>query len=223
MRRLIIWRHGETGYNASGIYQGHLDTDLSERGVAQARAAAGALAGKAPTLLISSDLRRAAHTAGELATVTGLTVRYDARFREIDVGTWQGRSQGDVAAAYPDEVDALERGEDVVRGEHGESVAHVAERALAGAADVIADLPDGQTAVIATHGVAGRALVAGLIRMPQHTAWVSIAGLSNCHWAEVAEQRTGWRLMAWNVGAPEPSAASASPATSATASGDTPA
>lgn len=201
MRRLLVWRHGETGHNAQGIWQGHLDTDLSERGVRQAQAAAAVLAGERPDLVVASDLRRAAHTAAALVEVTGLPVRHDPRLREIHVGTWQGMSQGDVAAQYPDEHDALDRGEDIRRGVDGESVGHVEERALAAVHDVLDGLRDGQTAVLATHGVTGRSLTAALIGMPQQVAWLSLAGLRNAHWAELAEHRTGWRLIAWNVGA----------------------
>ncbi|MDU7102842.1 MAG: histidine phosphatase family protein, partial [Corynebacterium sp.] len=39
-RRLILIRHGQTTYNATGRMQGHLDTELSELGYEQARAAA---------------------------------------------------------------------------------------------------------------------------------------------------------------------------------------
>ena len=35
-RRLLIWRHGQTDHNASGIWQGQLDTALSDLGRAQA-------------------------------------------------------------------------------------------------------------------------------------------------------------------------------------------
>ncbi|WP_228266388.1 histidine phosphatase family protein [Ornithinimicrobium ciconiae] len=200
VRRLIVWRHGETEHNVGGIWQGQLDTDLSARGEQQAAAAAAALSGLGPTRIVSSDLRRAAHTARVLGEVTGLPMEYDERFREIHVGTWQGMTQGDVAAQYPDAVDALSRGEDIVRGDDGESVAHVEERVLAAAQELITDLPDDGALVVATHGVAGRALVAALIGLPQRQAWLSMGGLRNCHWAELAEHRTGWRMLTWNVG-----------------------
>ena len=35
-RRLILIRHGQTTYNATGRMQGHLDTELSELGYEQA-------------------------------------------------------------------------------------------------------------------------------------------------------------------------------------------
>lgn len=200
-RRLIVWRHGQTEHNAGGLWQGQLDTDLSATGVEQARAAAVALARLEPDHIASSDLRRAAHTAAELAAVTGLDVAHDERLREIDVGTWQGMSQGDVAEQYPDEHAALGRGEDIRRGEHGEAVDHVRERVHAAAQDLLTGLAEGQTAVVATHGVAGRALAAAMVGMDQQDAWLMLGGLHNCHWAELAEHRTGWRIVGWNVGA----------------------
>lgn len=199
-RRLLVWRHGETDHNVGGIWQGQLDTDLSVRGLEQAGAAAAALAGLGPDLLVSSNLRRAAHTAAALAEATGLPVRHDPRLREIDVGAWQGLSQGDVAERYPDAHAALARGEDIRRGEYGESVAHVEERALAAVEDVLAELADGRTAVLCTHGVTARTLVAALVGLDQQAAWRALVGLRNCHWAELAEQSTGWRIVTWNVG-----------------------
>lgn len=200
-RRLIVWRHGQTEHNAGGLWQGQLDTDLSETGQEQARAAAVGLAGLEPHRIVSSDLRRAAHTAAELAALTGLEVTHDERFREIDVGTWQGMSQGDVAERYPDEHAALGRGEDIRRGEHGEAVEHVRDRVHAAAHDLLAEVGEGECAVVATHGVAGRALAAAMVGMGQRDAWLMLGGLHNCHWAELAEHRTGWRIVAWNVGA----------------------
>lgn len=200
MRRLIVWRHGETEHNAGGLWQGQLDTDLSARGIAQARESVPPLAALGPTRIVSSDLRRAAHTAAVLGEATGLPVEYDGRFREIHVGTWQGLSQGDVAERYPDAAAALARGEDIVRGGHGESVAHVEERVMAASQEVLANLPDDGTVVVATHGVTARTLVAALIGLPQHQAWLALGGLRNCHWAELAEHRTGWRMITWNAG-----------------------
>ncbi len=37
VRRLILIRHGQTTYNATGRMQGHLDTKLSEVGYEQAK------------------------------------------------------------------------------------------------------------------------------------------------------------------------------------------
>ena len=67
-RRLVLWRHGRTAWNAEGRAQGQRDVPLDEVGVGQAREAAARLASLRPTAIVSSDLCRAADTAAELAT-----------------------------------------------------------------------------------------------------------------------------------------------------------
>ncbi|WP_122261557.1 histidine phosphatase family protein [Ornithinimicrobium cerasi] len=200
MRKVLVWRHGETGHNASGIYQGQLDVHLSERGREQAAAAADVLAGRGVSRLLSSDLARAADTADALASRTGLRVEHDSRLREIHVGVWQGLPHTEVVARYPEVVAALDRGEDAVRGEHGERVADVQVRVRAVFEELVARLGPEECGVVATHGMASRALVADVVGLTYRQAWLSLVGLHNCHWAELVQHRTGWRLEAWNVG-----------------------
>lgn len=200
MRRVLVWRHGETGHNASGIYQGQLDVHLSERGREQAAAAADVLVGRGVSRLVSSDLARAADTADALASRTGLRVEHDSRLREIHVGVWQGLPHTEVVARYPEVVAALDRGEDAVRGEHGERVADVQVRVRAVFEELVGRLGPEECGVVATHGMASRALVADVVGLTYRQAWLSLVGLHNCHWAELVQHRTGWRLEAWNVG-----------------------
>jgi probable phosphoglycerate mutase len=200
MRRVIVWRHGETAHNAGGIYQGHLDTPLSDRGVQQAEAAAQTLAAREVSLLVASDLDRAASTAAALGRRTGVAVRTDPRWREIDVGRWEGRAHVEIAAEDPEVLAALDRGEDVVRGGTGERVADLQVRTREAFERLLDELGEGRTAVVATHGLASRALVAEVVGLTYRQAWLSLVGLHNCHWAELVEHRTGWRLDSWNVG-----------------------
>ncbi|MFK5634863.1 MULTISPECIES: histidine phosphatase family protein [unclassified Ornithinimicrobium] len=200
MRRVVVWRHGETAHNAGGIYQGQLDSHLSERGREQARDAAEVLAGRPVARLLSSDLARASDTADALAALTGLVVEHDPRLREIHVGRWQGLPHTEVVARFPDVVAALDRGEDAVRGETGERVADVQVRVRAVFDELVHRLREDETAVVATHGMASRALVADVLGLSYQQAWLSLVGLRNCHWAELVEHRTGWRLDTWNAG-----------------------
>ena len=70
-RRIVIVRHAETVDNAARVWQGHKDTELSDRGREQVQAAAPHLAAYAPALIVSSDLQRAASTADAIAGLTG--------------------------------------------------------------------------------------------------------------------------------------------------------
>jgi len=61
-RKLIMLRHGQTEYNASGRMQGQMDTKLSDVGIRQAEAVARYMKGVNIGYVVSSDLSRAAET-----------------------------------------------------------------------------------------------------------------------------------------------------------------
>ena len=97
-RRLILIRHGQTTYNATGRMQGHLDTELSELGYEQARAAARLLQDQGVSKIVASDLIRAKETARVVAEALGVDFSTDARLRETHLGQWQGRTSAEVDA-----------------------------------------------------------------------------------------------------------------------------
>jgi len=73
---LWLVRHGQSGWNVVGRIQGQSPQapGLTETGREQAAQAAQVLAGQAPgaTLVVASDLTRAAQTAGIIADLLGL-------------------------------------------------------------------------------------------------------------------------------------------------------
>ena len=101
--QFIIVRHGQTQWNYRGVRQGHLDSDLTERGIAQAKALAIRLAREHFTRLYSSDLGRALRTAQIIAASTGHEIVTDARLRERHLGIFQGLSGDEIKARYPEE------------------------------------------------------------------------------------------------------------------------
>ena len=205
-RRIVIMRHAQTVDNAARIWQGHKDSDLSDRGREQVAAAAPHLAAYEPALLVSSDLRRAASTADAIAALTGLEVRLDARWREVHVGEWQGLHADEVRARYPEVLAALDRGEDVPKGVTGETRADVAVRTGAALRELERELLPGETAVIVAHGASGRVAAAELIGLDQDTSEAIFRGLDNCHWVELTEvgksfsEQVRWRISGWNLG-----------------------
>ena len=87
----MLWRHGQTTWNAERRFQGQSDIPLDATGQAQAERAARLLAGLRPDMIVSSDLSRAASTAAPLAQLTGLDVILDKDLRERHGGQWEGR------------------------------------------------------------------------------------------------------------------------------------
>lgn len=196
--RLILWRHGQTYWNAEGRIQGQHDAKLDDTGREQARVAARQLALRKPDLIVSSDLSRCADTAAELAALTGRTPTYDVRLRERGFGEWQTLTRDEVRAGWPEAFGRWTRGEPV--DEAGvEATEAVGERM----AQVLVELVEahaGGTLVVTTHGGAARHVIEALLKWP-HDVVHSVAGLSNCHWSELRHHPSrGWRLHSHNVG-----------------------
>ena len=117
----VIVRHGETEWNVADRMQGHLDSPLTERGHAQARAAAEAMRGKTFQALYSSDLGRALQTAAYLQEVTGLTIIQDARLREKHMGIFQNLTREEIETRHPEIKERVYRDPEFVLPE-GESI-----------------------------------------------------------------------------------------------------
>jgi glucosyl-3-phosphoglycerate phosphatase len=199
MTRLIVWRHGNTDWNAVDRVQGQSDALLNTRGREQAAAAAAKLTAVRPAAIVSSDLSRAADTAGALAALTELPVSYDSRLRERYYGAWQGMTLSEVAAAYPTEYAAWRSG-DPAPGCEIETLDDLGKRVSSALQD-LADAHPGATVVAVSHGGAARQGCGHLLGWP-HQVLRTVRGLANCHWTELAHDDVrGWQLRSYNVGA----------------------
>jgi glucosyl-3-phosphoglycerate phosphatase len=196
--RLIVWRHGNTDWNASHRVQGQTDVPLNALGRQQAVDAAELLIKMRPDVLVSSDLRRAADTAAALAALTGLSVRLDKRLRERYFGAWQGLTMTEVAEIHPQEHARWTAGEEV--GGDVESVDDLGKRVAEALQDAAALAPPGGTVVVATHGAAARQGIGHLLgwRLEQLR---TLRALQNCHWVELTlDSKRGWQVATYNVG-----------------------
>jgi glucosyl-3-phosphoglycerate phosphatase len=196
--RLIVWRHGNTDWNAGHRVQGQTDVPLNELGRQQAVDAAELLVKFSPAAIVSSDLSRAADTAAALAALTGLPVTYDERLRERYFGAWQGLTMTEVGHTRPAEFERWKAGAGDIGGDV-ESLDNLGKRvadALQQAAEIA---PDG-TVVVATHGAAARQGIGHLL------GWAAeqlrtLRALQNCHWAELThDDDRGWQVGSYNVG-----------------------
>ena len=198
-RRIVLWRHGRTEWNASGRFQGQTDIDLDEIGRAQAWESARRLAALEPDLLISSDLRRTRDTMAALAAITGKPIQLDERLRETFAGEWQGLTGAEIASRYPEEYKAWRAGDPLLKVGGGETRQDVAERMAAAVRDIAARLADDGLAVLTTHGGAARLGIAALIGMPLER-FTNVGGLSNGSWSMLRDTDQGWVLVEHNAG-----------------------
>lgn len=193
--RIVLWRHGQTAWNAEGRFQGQTDVPLDDVGRAQARQAASMVARLEPTLIVSSDLGRAHETARALADVTGLSVALDPDLRETNGGSFQGLTGAQIQAQFADDWAAWATGDPHHRNPGGgESRADVAARMLRAVLRAADQVGEG-LAVLATHGGAARLAVAQLIGLPLERVG-SLGVMSNTAWT-LLEQRVGAAADHW--------------------------
>lgn len=199
LRRLVLWRHGETDYNAASRMQGQLDSVLTDVGRNQARFAVPALARFSPDLVVASDLKRATDTATIFTEATGVPLRFDKRLRETHLGLWQGMTGAQVDEQWPGARQVWQT-DPAWTPPGGEARVEVAARA----SEVVTDLDQSteDTAVLCAHGGLITALTGHLLELPVST-WAKLGGIGNCHWVVLARRATSglaWRLIVYNAG-----------------------
>ncbi len=139
-------RHGQSEWNAAGRWQGQADIDLTDLGHEQARRATERLG--TFDAVISSDLRRARATAAIIAGGLGIgLLDPDPRFRETDVGEWEGLTHDEIESRWPGWIAAHRRPEGF------EPDADLVARVVSGLADLADAFPGGEVLCVAHAGV----------------------------------------------------------------------
>jgi broad specificity phosphatase PhoE len=156
MGELILVRHGETEWSASGRHTGRTDIPLTARGEAAARELRPALERRQVRAVFTSPAVRARRTA-DLAGLDG--AKQDPDLWEWDYGGYEGRTTAEIRAERPGWKlwrDGVPPGD----AEHpGETIAEVGARTDAVLSRVRPLLDDGDVALVA-HGHVLRVLTA---------------------------------------------------------------
>jgi probable phosphoglycerate mutase len=104
MTRLLVVRHGQSEWNATGRWQGRADPPLTDEGRRQAKVAGGALG--TFDAVVASPLLRAAETATIIAERLGIgPVLTDPDLVERDAGEWQGLTRSQIQEEWPGFLD----------------------------------------------------------------------------------------------------------------------
>jgi 2,3-bisphosphoglycerate-dependent phosphoglycerate mutase len=201
---LVLLRHGESDWNAKNLFTGWVDVPLSEKGRAEAEAGGVLLveSGLLPDVLHTSLLRRAIATANlalDIADRHWIPVKRTWRLNERHYGALQGKNKKQTMDEFGEEQFMLWRrsydtppppiekddefsqfgdpryadlGEDIPLTECLKDV--VARMLPYWESDIVPDLKDGKTVLVAAHGNSLRALVKHLDNISDE----AIAGLN---------------------------------------------
>jgi probable phosphoglycerate mutase len=158
---IILVRHGRTmlteSHRLSG--RGGEDPQLSEAGIQDAQAVAQELSKVShsgpyakvlrPTVVVSSPIARTRETAAIIATKLGIAVEINNDVAEISFGDWDGHTNQEVAANWPDHFEQW-RGDVKIAPPGGESLEDFDVRVQNGLADIL-NKYEGQTVIVVSH------------------------------------------------------------------------
>ncbi|MGP1276581.1 MAG: histidine phosphatase family protein [Caulobacterales bacterium] len=202
--RLILARHGNTfGPGDTPVWVGaREDLPLTDKGRIQSVQFGLALkeAGIVPSRILAGPLKRTAIGAQLLAAECGFEgkIAIEPRLREIDYGSWGGRSDAEIAAAW---------GEDAIRAWRDRSVmpqgagwspdgATITGHARAILDEIANASASGDTAVLlSSNGILRffHALLANEGTPPEE------AKMGTGHWGLATHGPDGWQLHFWNT------------------------
>lgn len=195
--RLWFVRHGETEHNIQRVFQGQLDTALTDFGREQAKQTARALEDVPFDRIFCSDLRRAFDTAECIAAGRDVGVEPEVRLREMHYGVLQGVAYADFREVLRTHGVDSEWGsgvfsEDGTAPPGGESLADLVARTSAFIAELRELANPADNIAVVTHGGTIRTIMTELLEM-KPTMRSAIA-LANCGVTCFSNTGDSWQL-----------------------------
>ncbi len=189
MKKLFIFRHGQTPWNKEKRFQGHLDIPLSEEGKAEARDLREHLLPINFDYILSSDLKRAKMTTEIALGDRDIPTSYSQMLREAYLGEAQGKTQDEVKELWGENIlkQWFHATEDM-KFPGGESKSEALVR-FKNYVDSFLDTHPASTIAISTHGYI-------IFRLLCQISSVTPEGLAikNCQAFEVdVDQQGNWR------------------------------
>ena len=170
-RLLVLVRHGQSEWNLKNLFTGWKDPELTEQGIAEARAAGRKLKAQGLTfdIAFTSVLKRAQHTLDLMLAEIGQTdlpTRTNLALNERDYGDLSGLNKDDARKRWGEEQVHVWRRSYDVAPPGGESLKDTLARTLPYyVQEILPCVLRGQRTLVAAHGNSLRALIMVLDRL----------------------------------------------------------
>lgn len=158
MTTFYLTRHGETLWNRERRMQGHMNSDLTEDGIAQAKALGKYLMDQKINSIYSSASGRTLQTSGLINEALHLDIIPKKELMEIHLGHWEGKTKEEIEAFDAMEYYHFWQEPQNFRPKSGEHFYDVSRRALT-ALEQIAQFHKGDTVLVVSHAVVLKSLL----------------------------------------------------------------
>ena len=155
---IYLVRHGQTNWNILGKTQGHGNSDLTEKGIDQAKNLADAMVKYPIDYIYSSDLGRAVQTAEIIADKFDKEVIATPSLREMGFGEWEGLLIKEIQEKYGD-VYKTWRNEPHLAEIPGGETLHIIKERTDKFLKELNEKYDGKHIVLVTHSLCARIML----------------------------------------------------------------
>ncbi|MBU3204828.1 histidine phosphatase family protein [Clostridium algidicarnis] len=147
---IYIARHGETKWNIEGRMQGFKNSDLTQRGINDARSLGESLKDIDFDCIYSSPLGRALDTAKYIRQDDNIKIILDDSLKELNLGLWEGMTHEEIKEKYPLQYNNFREHPESFESQGGESFLELIKRVEKGLNNIIKD-ENHENILIVTH------------------------------------------------------------------------
>ena len=166
---IYLVRHGQTKWNKGGVFRGHKDIPLDNKGFKQAKQVAEYLKNKQIKKIFSSPLSRATQTAEVIANKTGVNIEIKENFIDLNFGKWEGHEIDWVANNDPHNYHLYKNEPEKAIFPDGESLTNCLERSYRAFYNLVEEYQD--DIIIVTHRVIIKLLLIGVLGLSLNAFW----------------------------------------------------
>lgn len=166
MEKKVIYliRHGEIYTSGEKTYIGISDIPLSIKGIDQAKKLRAYFSNIHIDKIYSSDLKRNIQTSDMIVENRNLQVIKLKELREINMGSWEGKTFTEIRAKYPEDFKNRIKNIEGFKPEEGESFTECKKRAVA-IFNKITKM-EGKNILIVAHAGINRVIIADILEIP---------------------------------------------------------
>lgn len=168
--KIYLVRHGETKWNTEGRIQGWKNSDLTNKGIEDAKALGQYLDEVNFDCAYSSPFQRAIDTTNCIIGDKDIKVNINFNFRELNFGCWEGRVFSEVKEEYPEEHYNLWNKPEIYKPIDGEDLENFRARVQNGLNDIKDNNYDGNILLV-THALVVKAIYNIARNLPIEEIW----------------------------------------------------
>ena len=178
MTKVYLTRHGETIWNKQYRFQGHKDSELTEKGILAAELLADRVEEIDIDCIVSSPLLRAYNTAEIVRGNKDIKIYKHDGLKEINLGDFEGKSYSDIKNETPELLSFIERDPFNNRYPNGENLKEFYDR-VTKAFNEITKKCKNKTILIVAHGGTLKCIEAYIKKFKISNDWIGNV-VKNC-------------------------------------------